>query len=70
MALADLLGNAEAMSGLRKIFSFEERYHAETMENAALSDVVNTPRIIQAAAAKRSARNVEHTIRSRMETLK
>ena len=57
------------MSGLGKIFHFEEKYQNETMSNEALAPVVNTNRIIQAAARAQGAREIVATIRKRMETL-
>ena len=69
LALQEMLQHNTLMSALRKVFAYDERVHAEAMENAALADQVSTNAIIREASAKRAARGFEETIRRRMEAL-
>lgn len=63
------LNNEVLMSGLRKIFAFEAKFQAESIENEALSAQPNTNLMIQHAARTRAAREFVATIKSRLEAL-
>lgn len=69
LALREGLANATLVSGLRKIFGFDNRMHFESMKNEALSTEPNLNRIIQFAAQGRAAMEFEVTIRERMNVL-
>jgi hypothetical protein len=69
MAVREMLGNEALMSGLRKIFAFDAKFHAESLENEALSAQPNTHIMIQHSSRCRSAREFVTTIKTRLEGL-
>lgn len=69
MAVREMLGNELVMNGLRKIFAFDAKFHAESLENEALSAQPNTHIMIQHSSRCRSAREFVTTIKMRLETL-
>lgn len=69
IALRDAFDNPRFKSGFTKVFRFDAKYHNETMSNEALLPVINTGRIVAAAACARFATEILNTVAIRMKAL-